>query len=74
YIRFGSSPRGAQAVVSTARIKAILDGRYNVAFDDIRYAAYPALRHRIFLNFEGISEGLTTDDLIKTIIEEIEKS
>ena len=73
YIRFGSSPRGAQAVISTAKIRAFLEGRYNVAFDDIKYVAYPALRHRFFLNFDGMSEGITTDDLIGEIIKELEK-
>lgn len=73
YIRFGSSPRGAQAMISTAKIRAVLEGRFNVAFEDIRYVAYPALRHRLFMNFEGISEGLTTDSLILKIINELEK-
>lgn len=74
YIRFGSSPRGAQAIITAARIRAVLDGRYNVAFDDIKYVAYPALRHRMFLNFEGLSEGITTDSMISEIIKEIEKA
>ncbi len=74
YVRYGSSPRGAQAIISAARIRAILDGRYNVAFEDIKYVAYPALRHRIFLNFEGLSEGMSTDDIIGEIIKEIEKT
>lgn len=73
FIRFGSSPRGAQALMTAARIRAILDGRYNVAFEDIKYVAFPALRHRIFLNFEGISEGITTDSVISDIIKQIEK-
>lgn len=73
YIRFGASPRGAQAIITAAKIRALLDGRYNVAFEDIRYAAYPALRHRIFLNFEGMSEGITTDDMIGDLIKEIMK-
>ncbi|MCX7841724.1 MAG: MoxR family ATPase [Clostridia bacterium] len=73
YIRFGSSPRGAQAIMSAARIRAILDGRYNVSFEDIKYVAYPALRHRIFLNFEGLSEGITADNVITEIIKEVEK-
>lgn len=73
YIRFGSSPRGAQSIVSAARIKAILDGRYNVSFSDIKFAAYPSLRHRIFINFEGASEGLTTDEFIRDLIIELEK-
>lgn len=74
YIRYGSSPRGAQAIISTAKIKALLEGRYNVAFEDIRYTAYPALRHRIFLNFEGLSEGLTADEIISEIMKDLDES
>lgn len=73
YIRFGSSPRGAQSIISTAKIKAFLDGRYNVAFEDIKYVAYPALRHRFFLNFDAMSEGVSTDNLIGEIIKQLEK-
>lgn len=68
YIRFGASPRGAQAIVSTARIRAVLEGRYNVAFEDIRYTALPSLRHRFFINFEGVSDGINTDYMIGEII------
>ena len=71
YIHYGASPRGAQAIISTAKIRAVLEGRYNVAFEDIYYTAYPALRHRLFLNFDGMSEGLTPDKLISEIIKEI---
>lgn len=74
YIRFGSSPRGAQALLTAARIRAILEGRYNVAFDDIKYVAYPALRHRIFLNFEGISEGITSDYMIDELLKSVESA
>lgn len=73
YIRFGSSPRGAQAIISTAKIRALLEGRYNVAFEDIKYVSYPALRHRIFLNFDAMSEGIATDNLIDEIIKQLEK-
>ena len=73
YVRFGSSPRGAQAIVSTARIRAVLEGRYNTAFEDIIHVAYPALRHRIFINFEGSSDGITADELISRLIGEVEK-
>ncbi len=73
YIRFGASPRGAQAIISTAKIRALLEGRYNVAFEDIYYTAYPALRHRLFMNFEGLSEGMTSDSVISEIIKEIER-
>ncbi len=71
YVRFGASPRGAQAIISTSKVRAVLEGRYNVAFEDIYYTAYPALRHRLFMNFEGSSEGLTADDIISEIIKEI---
>ncbi len=74
YIRFGSSPRGAQALIATARIRAILEGRYNVAFDDIKYVAFPVLRHRVLLNFEALSEGITPDNVIAEIIKELENS
>lgn len=72
YIRFGSSPRGAQAIITSARIRALLDGRYNVAFEDILYVAYPVLRHRIFVNFEGVSEGVAPDDIIRDTLKELE--
>lgn len=73
YVRFGASPRGAQAIVSTARIRAVLEGRYNAAFEDIIQVAYPALRHRVFINFEGLSDGITADELISRLIREVEK-
>jgi MoxR-like ATPases len=73
YIRFGSSPRGAQAIMNAARIRAILEGRYNVAFEDVKNAAYPSLRHRIFVNFEGMSEGIVPDIIISEIIKEVGK-
>lgn len=71
YVRYGSSPRGAQAIISAARIRALMEGRYNVSFEDVRYVAYPALRHRIFLNFEGIAEGRDTDNILTDIINEL---
>lgn len=73
YIRFGASPRGVQAMISTAKVRAALEGRFNVSFDDIKQVAFPALRHRLFLNFEAVSEGLTTDTIIGKIIEIQEK-
>ncbi len=69
YIRFGASPRAAQSIVNSARVRALLEGRYNVSFDDIKYVAYPSLRHRIFMNYEGIAEGMDVDDLIKEILQ-----
>lgn len=71
YVRYGSSPRGAQAIISAAKVRALMEGRYNVSFDDINYTAYPALRHRIFLNFEGLAEGRTSDGIIDEIIDAV---
>lgn len=68
YIRYGSSPRGAQAIVLTAKANALLAGRYNVSFDDIDYVALPALRHRISLNFEALSSGYTNDSFIEELV------
>lgn len=68
YVRYGSSPRGAQAIIKGARVKALIEGRYNVSYDDIKYMAYPVLRHRVVLNFDAISDGLTTDDYIREVI------
>jgi MoxR-like ATPase len=65
YVRYGASPRGAQALILAAKIYALLDGRYHVAKADIDQAALPALRHRIILNFEGEAEGKTTDEIIE---------
>ena len=58
YVLYGSSPRGAQSLVLGGKMKALLDGRYNVSFDDIRTIAVPSLRHRIILNFEGAAAGI----------------
>jgi len=70
YVRFGSSPRGAQALIKAARVKALMEGRYNVSFDDIKYVAYPVLRHRIILNFEALSDNISKDDIITTLLNE----
>jgi MoxR-like ATPase len=69
YVRYGASPRGMQAMILAGKIMALLDRRYNVAFDDIRQAALPALRHRLILNFEAQAEGMTTDEVIGAILE-----
>lgn len=68
YVRYGSSPRGAQAIIKGARVKALIEGRYNVSYDDIKYMAYPVLRHRIVLNFDAVSDGMTSDDYIREVI------
>ena len=64
YVRFGSSPRGAQGLVLAAKVRALLDGRYNVAFEDIRQVAYDTLRHRLILTFEAEVDGITADSII----------
>ena len=72
YLRFGASPRGGQAMILTAKVRALMDGRYNVSFDDIRETALPALRHRVVLNFEGEAEGLATDDVLGEVLEHVQ--
>jgi MoxR-like ATPase len=71
FVRYGASPRGMQAMILAGKIIALLDERYNVAFDDIRQAAVPALRHRLILNFEAQAEGITTDQIIREIIQAV---
>ncbi len=68
YVRYGSSPRGAQALILGSKINALLAGRYNVAFDDVRAVAASALRHRLLLNFEGQAEGISTDDVVTELL------
>ena len=67
YIRYGSSPRGAQTLILGGKVRALLDGRFNVSLEDIRALLLPALRHRIILNFEAQADGRTTDDLLEEI-------
>ena len=74
YVRYGSSPRGAQALVLGAKITALLDGRVNVSFDDITAVAPAALRHRLLLNFEGQAEGIKPDDVVADLLEHVEKN
>jgi MoxR-like ATPase len=71
YLRYGSSPRGAQALVRAGKILALMKGRYNVAFNDIKEAAYPALRHRMILNFEAEAEGIRSDTILEKILAEL---
>jgi MoxR-like ATPase len=70
FVRYGASPRGAQAMVLGAKITAMLDGRFNVSYADVQAVAAPALRHRIILNFEGEAEGISTDSVVRAIIAE----
>ena len=69
FVRFGASPRGAQACLLAAKIQALMDGRFAVGTDDVRAVAKPALRHRMILNFEGEAEGVKTDAILDRILE-----
>ena len=71
YLRFGSSPRGAQTLVLAGKVRALIQGRFNVSFDDIEAVASAALRHRLILNFEAEAEGITTDHIIGQILREV---
>lgn len=73
YLRYGASPRAGQAIISAAKVKALMDGRYNVSYKDIKELALPVLRHRIKANFEAISNGVNTDKIIESIINELGK-
>lgn len=68
YVRYGSSPRGAQAIMLGARITALLAGRYNVSFDDVAAIASPALRHRMILNFEAQANNIPADQIIEDLL------
>jgi MoxR-like ATPase len=72
-VRFGASPRGAQTLVLAAKVRAMLDGRFNVSFDDIRQAYLPALRHRILLNFEAQAENIAPDSVLTEILNEVKE-
>ncbi len=71
YLRWGSSPRGAQTIALAAKVRALIDGRFNVSFEDVRRVAVPSLRHRVILNFEAQAEGLTTDQVLLEILEKL---
>jgi MoxR-like ATPase len=69
FLRFGASPRAAQALVLAGKVKALLDARPNVSIEDIRSVALPAMRHRCLLNFEGEAEGMRTDLVLQNIVD-----
>ncbi len=71
YVRYGSSPRGAQALILGGKVTALLAGRYNVAYEDLRAVALAALRHRVLLNFEGQAEGVITGDVVGQVVEAV---
>ena len=71
YVRFGSSPRGAQSLMMAAKVGALVDGRFNVGFDDVKRAAHAALRHRLLLNFEGDAEGVKVGKVLDEILMDV---
>ena len=71
YLRWGASPRGAQTMALAAKVRALLEGRYNVSFEDVRRTFLPAMRHRVILNFEAQAEGLDTDRVLLDILEKL---
>jgi MoxR-like ATPase len=74
FVRTGASPRGAQAMLFAAKIRALIDGRFAASIDDVKTAALPALRHRVLLNFEGEAEGVKTDGVLSEILAKLPES
>ncbi len=74
YVRYGASPRGLQTLVLAGKVRALLEGRYNVAFDDLDAVAHAALRHRIFMQFEAEADEVTSDQIIDEILEKTDKA
>src|SRR5262245_33352912 len=74
YLRFGSSPRGAQCLILAGKVRALTQGRFNVGFEDIQAVAAATLRHRLILNFEAEAEGVTTDHIIAQILKDVPKN
>jgi MoxR-like ATPase len=72
FVRYGASPRGVQALVRAGKVRALSQGRANVAVEDLRALALPALRHRLILNFEGEAEGTDPDDVLRSAMQELE--
>ena len=71
FVRYGGSPRGAQAILLASKIRALFEGRFAASVDDVRAVAHPALRHRVLLNFEGEAEGIRTDQVIDAILKAV---
>jgi MoxR-like ATPase len=71
YVRWGASPRGAQTLALASKVRALLEGRYNVSFEDIRRVFLPAMRHRVLLNFEAQAEGIDPDQVLLDILEKV---
>ncbi len=73
YLRVGASPRGAQAIVLASKVRALLEGRYNVGFEDVRSVYLPAMRHRVLLNFEAQAENIPSDQVLERILDEVKE-
>jgi MoxR-like ATPase len=74
YLRFGSSPRGAQGLILAGKVRALTHGRFNVGFEDLEAVAPAVLRHRLILNFEAEAEGITTDHIITQVLRDVPKN
>lgn len=72
YVRYGSSPRGAQALLLAGKVNALRAGRFNVSFSDIQKTAHSSLRHRILLNFEAEADGVSPDQLVDTLLKAVD--
>jgi len=68
FIRCGASPRGAQAIALAAKARALLEGRFNVSFEDVRRSLLPSLRHRLILSFDALAEGVQTDQVLEEVL------
>ena len=73
YVKYGASPRAAQGLITAAKVRALMSGRYNVSYEDIDALAYPVLRHRIKINYTAVNDKLGVDDVIGMIIKETKK-
>ncbi|MDU5263181.1 MAG: AAA family ATPase, partial [Clostridium celatum] len=71
YVEAGAGPRAAQGIIAGAKVRAVMEGRLNVSFEDIKELSYPVLRHRIILNFDAITEGLNEEAIISKILEDL---
>ena len=74
YVKYGASPRAGQALITCAKVRALMHGKYNVSYEDIDALAYPVLRHRIKINYNAVNERLSVDDVIGLLIKETKKS
>ena len=74
YVKYGASPRAAQALITAAKVRALMNGNYNVSYEDIKELAYPVLRHRIKINYNAVNDKLTVDDVITKLLAETHRS